>query len=421
MIRPVVVVGGGITGCITALRLARAGHAVTLVESKRRLGGTLRDFSAGETAYLRGCQYVEAKAPWLAPLAALVARHLIAVPHAMGSYTAQGGMVHTATGVAVPLLGGALPVAATCDTPLDDVTLDDRLARYGAWSTTLRALAERSGHPASMLAADAAIALQMSRVLPAEVPADAVMVAKRRWPWADARIAARRESRGVAAPVAMVPRAGWSAFFDDLPAHLESRGITVRTASTAKVTLQRARLRVVLNDELLDGPLVWAANPVPLSPLLGLGALDNAFVPSTNIHARVTSWHGVTPLYVQWYDATSPLLRVYLYEWAGEQRACLECYGSLSTADAKRIMQHAMREMVPWGGALVLADMILDPHRRHHLLTAADVTRLHALERVIGEAEALGGAWTEYGREQKLASIAARLAQIGLLEPGRFD
>ncbi|WP_309672448.1 FAD-dependent oxidoreductase [Gemmatimonas sp.] len=421
MSRAVVVVGGGITGCITALRLARAGHAVTLIESTSTLGGTLRDFPVGDTAYLRGCQYVEATAPWLAPIATLVARHLITVPHAMGSYTVQDGVVRTATGVAVPLLGGALPAAATGDTALDDVTLENRVARYGPWSTTLRALAERSGHPTATLAADAAIALQMIRVLPADVPVDAVIAAKREWAWADARIAARRESRGDADPVAMVPRAGWSPFFGDLHADLASVGVTVRTGRAAKVSLHGAHLRAVLDGQRLDGTLVWAANPVPLAPLFGLGTLDNAFVPSTNIHARVTSWQGVAPLYVQWHDADSPLLRVYLYEWAGELRACLECYGSLSAADALRVAQHAMREMAPWGDGLTLADPIVDKHRRHHLLTAADVTRLHALERMLGETDAVGGAWAEYGREQKLAAIAGRLAQLGLLDPDRLD
>lgn len=421
MSRPVVVVGGGITGCITALRLARAGHAVTLIESKPFLGGTLRDFAAGDIAFLRGCQYLEATAPWLAPIATLVARHLITVPHAMGSYTVQDGVVRTATGVAVPLLGGALPAAATVDTPLDDVTLADRVARYGAWSPTLRALAERSGYPASTLAADAAIALQMIRVLPADVPVAAVIAAKREWAWADARIAARRESRGATDPVAMVPRAGWSPFFGDLHAELESVGVMVRTGSAAKVSLHGAQLRAVLDGQPLDGTVVWAANPVPLAPLFGLGTLDNAFVPATNIHARVTSWHGITPLYVQWHDADSPLLRVYLYEWGGEQRACLECYGSLGAADAERMVHRVMREMAPWGAGLTLADPIADKHRRHHLLTAADVTRLHALERMLGEADAVGGAWTEYGREQKLAAIAGRLTQLGLLDPDRLD
>ena len=45
----VAVIGGGIAGCATALRLAEEGHAVTLVERSQRLGGLLVSFSVGGT------------------------------------------------------------------------------------------------------------------------------------------------------------------------------------------------------------------------------------------------------------------------------------------------------------------------------------------------------------------------------------
>jgi hypothetical protein len=265
------------------------------------------------------------------------------------------------------------------------------------------------------------MALQMGRVFPVDVPGETVMAAKRQWAWADARLAARREWRGAPAPVALVPRAGWSPFFDDLHTHLAVLGVTVRTGCTARVAVYHGRVRAVVDDEVCEGLLVWAANPVPLSSRLGHDALDNAFVPSTNVHARVMAWRGVTPLYVQWHDATSPLLRVYLYEWGGERRACLECYGSLDADEAGRVAQEAMAGMDPWGGGLRLSDLVVERHRRHHLLTAADVTRLRTLELVLDEGDAVGGAWTDYGREQKLAVMAGRLVRLGLLDADRLD
>lgn len=47
--RRVVVIGGGIAGCATALRLSRAGHKVTLIERSPSIGGLVVSFSVGGT------------------------------------------------------------------------------------------------------------------------------------------------------------------------------------------------------------------------------------------------------------------------------------------------------------------------------------------------------------------------------------
>ena len=53
----VTVIGGGFTGCMTALYCAREGYEVTLWESADRLGGVLLDIKAENGLYFNGCQY----------------------------------------------------------------------------------------------------------------------------------------------------------------------------------------------------------------------------------------------------------------------------------------------------------------------------------------------------------------------------
>lgn len=421
MTRGITVVGGGITGCVTALRLAQAGHRVTLVEAKPALGGTLRDFVANDIGFLRGCQYIEPRAPWLSQVAELAAQHLVVVPHNMGSHTVQHGEARERDAMAMPVLRGALPDAATRNTPVHTVTLAERFAHYGAWAEPLTAYAERTGYAATQLSSDAAIALQMMRVLPADVPEAEVLTAKSQWPWADAHLAVPRAARGVGEPTALVPRAGWNAFFAALHQLLESRGVVVRTGCKVKAVRQDGALRVMCDDASQNDMVVWAANPIPLAPLFGLGTLDNAAVAATNIHAQVTSWGGATPLYVQWFEAASALMRVYVYRWGDEQRVCFECYGSLNADAAAQVAASGAEAMRSWGGALALAALHVDVHRRHHLLTVSDHARLSVLEETLSNAGAVGGAWTEYGREQKLAAIAERLVRLGLLSAGAMD
>jgi len=50
-VKPVVVVGAGICGCVTALELAKKGHKVILVEKESTVGGLSRTFDYGDFAF----------------------------------------------------------------------------------------------------------------------------------------------------------------------------------------------------------------------------------------------------------------------------------------------------------------------------------------------------------------------------------
>ena len=51
------IIGGGTTGCITALLLSKLGHKVTLFEKKEVLGGTIGDLENNYEKFLNGPQY----------------------------------------------------------------------------------------------------------------------------------------------------------------------------------------------------------------------------------------------------------------------------------------------------------------------------------------------------------------------------
>ena len=46
-----VVIGGGITGCLSALELIERGFEVTIFEASPRLGGILRDITVNEKIF----------------------------------------------------------------------------------------------------------------------------------------------------------------------------------------------------------------------------------------------------------------------------------------------------------------------------------------------------------------------------------
>ena len=58
------VIGGGITGCITALHAVKKGYEVTLFEKDKILGGILKDTKFNEDIFFNSCQYFNPEEPW---------------------------------------------------------------------------------------------------------------------------------------------------------------------------------------------------------------------------------------------------------------------------------------------------------------------------------------------------------------------
>ena len=445
----VLVVGGGFTGCLTALRLASAGVEVHLVEAHHQLGGVLRDERAVGRHWQRGCQYADPNAPWRHLLDEQVLAQLEEVPHSMGSLTVDHGDTLAATDLAVPMLHGALPTGNRDRVEQEMVpahTLASRFAEYGAWAPRLEALAARSGFAPRMLSDRAAFGLQMSRVASADVSPEAVLAVRSDSVWADAHLAVSRAARGLPMAGALVPRAGWSAFFDVLHRQLVSRGVSVSLGRAVRVSAPDGRLLVTAPDDVPPCEVVvWAANPVPLYSTWAraphphsVPRLDNLSMQAVHVHADVTQWQGPVPHYVQWFAPDSPLLRVYVYRHGDSLQACLECVGPLDAALVARVARDAAVGCTTMGYGPSAGGLRFTPHaavalRLHHLQSAADVMRLahfeaqcstphrsgttagqHGSDAVSRGQRIVPGGWLSYAREDKLRDIARGLRLHGL-------
>ena len=58
-----VIIGGGISGCVAALFAAK-NYDVHLIDKETRLGGILKDVAQKDDVYFRACQYINPEASW---------------------------------------------------------------------------------------------------------------------------------------------------------------------------------------------------------------------------------------------------------------------------------------------------------------------------------------------------------------------
>ena len=62
--KTLVIIGGGISGCVAALFAAKKNYDVHLIDKETRLGGILKDVAQKDDVYFRACQYINPEASW---------------------------------------------------------------------------------------------------------------------------------------------------------------------------------------------------------------------------------------------------------------------------------------------------------------------------------------------------------------------
>ena len=66
--KKIAIVGGGISGCLTAIHYSNLGHNVEIFEKDNFLGGIMKDLETKNDFYFNGPNYFEADSWWIKEL-----------------------------------------------------------------------------------------------------------------------------------------------------------------------------------------------------------------------------------------------------------------------------------------------------------------------------------------------------------------
>ncbi|MBV0914152.1 FAD-dependent oxidoreductase [Anianabacter salinae] len=413
------IIGGGITGCVTAMTLADQSHDVTLFEMAPHLGGSLRDFRPDRTSGLwgfRACQYLNPAEPWLADLLEDLDCEMIRFDHTYGSYTVFDGQSHFRDDIALPVLPetGA-PLRPYSDPPR---TLADRFSAYpDKIAEFLAGTVARCGHASEALSTECAASLQLPAVF-IEGDWANMLAAKTADPLTDQLIAMPRAAFGAdyADIEAVLPKHGYDPFFDVLAGLLARKG--VRLSLSTPVSARRkpdgtGEYGAYINGNWPEADCtVWCCNPVPLVLMSGLGRLSNPASRFVHLHAGLSGLSLEGPRYIQVFDPNSPLYRLYVFPTEFGPRCCLELHAHLltSVAEARTEAQGILKHI--WPG-LEIGVPQSDPVSAHYLFSHNDSLLFDALEADLVHQRIIPGAWRVFGRDSKIHAIQSDLEKSG--------
>lgn len=397
------VVGGGISGCATALALLNRQHEVTIHESGETLGGVLRDLCTAQGPFFQGCQYFNPGSELTDLLQTLDCIELQAFPHRYGSWNDLFGEIvvhHDFAQVVVP--GWRESVACSAGPA---TSAADRLAAYEPpVAEALQRWAGRFG-PLDSLDAENCTPMQLGRVFYRDA-VDAV-----RWAKADSAAADRRLGLPRSAFVppldtqqAALPAAGFDSFFQQFEAGLRARGARILCRSPVKPVMDAdGPAFLVRGKPLVVDWVVWCANPTPLLLNLTGERIDAPVLRCFNLIGTLDGTPPAGPVYYQTFGRDHPLLRVFAYQLDGVARLTVEGLDEGWPLDRLVAAANGVMHDIGWDARIRQA--VLVPQSRYTLLTLHDKQCFERFAVHAPRLRVVPGGWQHYGRDARLRDI----------------
>lgn len=417
-IRTAAVVGGGITGCATALELTRLGFQVTLYEAKPLLGGILRDLESDGRWYFNGCQYLRTEQAWHKALPDALQDNLYRFDHYYGAYTDLGFGLVSHEDFEAPVFDAPPDGMADPDTYRVCASLADRMRCYPpAIGEAVLGWLRHLGADPEVIDAGNAYNVQLGRLYLRGGDKE-IEALKTGSPVADDLLGLPRTVRGEGRPIGSLPLNGYNAFFGVFENILIEAGVAIRTGQPVVPRFEDDTAILRLRGETLWPDLiVWAANPTPVIAAAGLGRLDDPFVDIT-VSAGSISGSGLPadPHYVQVYSTDSPVTRIFIYPRDGGHCVTVEHMpDGRSLPDLQTHVQEICRSFY---GDVRIEIAVQQPQRRHIFFSPADRARFDAFRDLCETryVNFVDGAWESYARDPKINRIASTLrARLPLL------
>ncbi len=416
MAEQITIVGGGITGCMTALACQESGMEVTLYEMSSDIGGVMQDLVFDGQSYFNGCHYFDCGTPWFEALRARIDCRFEDFEHRFGSITELQGKMRLVEDYAQPVLSGTAP-ETTHSAKLDEslssgYSVSDRLNVLGSETAQiLKDWTSPYGDLDSFHISNARI-MQLHRFY---YPDDDASVRDRKSNDAladDMFGIPRSKQAGVASlPMASLPSNGYGEFFQRVRKLLEDCGVKiVVNAPVAPRRTEKGLELVVRGETVPSGKLVWCCNPTGLFMQLGLGKLDT---PATMMYVFVADLPGTkidVPAYYHLFSRSNPVMRLYIYN-PTRPKLVVEAFDTPThdQNDLETPARHAKHCLNALGldGDIHPAGLV--KQKRYQMFTTEDAKRFSAFDSIAENYDLIGGQWQQYSRDGKIENILKAL------------
>lgn len=393
------IVGGGISGCLLALKFSGLGHAVSLYEASDCLGGICRDVQVGTSLFFNNCQYLNVGAESHTLFAGVDGVDFFEFPHRYGSVNDLFDDFVVYDDFAQVVVPGRSDVAVSDH---NNNTVVERLEAYEpVVADALLSWAKRFGN-LNNLDAGNCTHMQIGRVFYSNA-SERVRNAKEQSSCANDMLGLPRHLFEPPLPIqaAALPVHGYNIFFDAIHAELVRRGVTVHLQSPVTPRMVSGKLEFSIRKQTLSDDLkVWCANPTALAHLVTGRRLEMPAMSCFNLVATLDGESEGTPIYYQTFLRNSPFLRIFRYNLQGVNKVTVEGLDTGLSCDELIAELNEMMGRMGWACRVASGHLVLQ--KRYTLLTLSDKETLNLLASSLSKHAVLPGGWQFYGRDEKV-------------------
>lgn len=404
------IVGGGITGVVTAILAKQKGFDVSLYEASNALGGILKDINYDNDWFFNNTQYLNMSGICYKAISKCLNTNLEVFTHEYCSITEVDGSSCFFKDFAQPVFTSEPPLIEVEELP---DTIDKRLSLYGDESYFLKAFADRFGDLSNLCSSNLSI-MQLSRVLYSN-SFEEVQATKKSNKVANELFGL---PRGFISPLrpkekAILPKNGYDKLFHNLSEFLRTNHVDIHLnspVSRTKFTNSNELEVYSRKSKIASDYIVWCANPISLLNETMSYKLSS---PVTKAYCAVGICHyveGLKPIYVQVFSLETSVLRIFLYNDGLSTKITIE--GLEEYREDLEIASRVNCYLSKNFNTCIKSELHFEKQKRYVLLNQEDKAFMSKFREKFSRSNVISGSWEIYGRDQKVTAILDQLDDI---------
>ena len=416
MKKKIIIIGGGIIGCLTAIYLRKKNQKVYLYEQDKSLGGVLSDFHFDSHSFLKGTQYLDVKEEWFKILNKLAPKYLINFNFNYGSFTNLNKKKIVSSKVALPVINYKKKnIRDYLKNKKRTGNLKDRIDLYpNPISKLIYNFVKNCNLNPKEIDESCCINLGISRVNILNND-DNIKRFKKQNLLIDKLYAVERKKIFSKVLKYSLPNKGYSQLFNVIEKKMKKMGIKIFKDSRIFSEWQNNKLKLFYNKkEIINDYIFWSGNPTQIIKNFNNIKLDSLSFKSLQVNANLKS-KVKDNKFIQVYSDKSKIFRINLYKLNAISKIGIECiFNKSSTEELLRECKDILKYFkikIHYDKKTINKKLF----SRFDMITVRDKKTIEGFLKETKNTNLLYNPWTTYGRSKKIELILKNLQKRRLI------
>lgn len=415
MKKKIVIIGGGIIGCLTAIYLKQNNHDVTIIEKGSNLGGVLSDHKYQNQIYLKGTQYLDADSEWFKMLINLV-NDVKIFEYDYGSFTNFGNSKINSSDYALPVFDLKIDKKEYFKSTDKTISLENRVNLYPKKiSTPLKKFFLNGNIKSSEISSSCSGNLGVSRI-GFQLNNQNLKKLKKENKNIDDLFAIKRDEIYKNKLQYALPYNGYNEFFNKLEEKLKKLDIEIEKNSRIFPEWQNGKFEILLNKKKVENDhIFWSGNPTDLIKKFSKKDLDSFVFRTLQVNADILDSSPIKEKFIQVYSEYSKIFRINLYNIGDNPKIGVECF--FDKYEISEILDEAKKILSSFGIKINFHIKSINKNfiNRFDVITIRDKKLVEEFLEKTKKTNLLFSPWTTYGRSEKLIKIKENLRYKNLI------